>query len=215
MQSKADNPSRHLQGQTTLPIIELYFDLCHLKQLYRQGWLQRGIEPTRCESVAEHTCNVALLAMVVADQYFPHLDITTILRLALLHDVGEIDAGDLTPADRVPRAEKVQREYDSLTRVLRRLPHAAQYLALWQEYEAASSPEARLVRQVEKLEMALQASVYEHQQLADLDEFFTSVQPAMEAQPLRQILSALQSLRQTPQAPQNAPDAPTAPEANA
>ena len=196
MKTKAANPSRHLQGRDTPAIIELYFDFCHLKQLYRQGWLQRGIAPRRCESVAEHCFGVAMLAMFLADRYSPELDIAQVLRLALLHDFGEIDAGDLTPQDGVPRAEKVRREQAAVAHVLRRLPDGGRYLALWREYEAGSSPEARFVRQVEKLEMALQASVYEHQKLANLEAFFTSAKQGIEQRSLRDILAALEDLRQ-------------------
>jgi putative hydrolase of HD superfamily len=196
MQTKDTNPSQHLQGKDTTAIIELYFDLCHLKQIYRQGWLQRGISPRRCESVADHSFGVALLVMFLADQYAPHLDMVKLLRLSLLHDVGEIDAGDLTPADGISSADKVQREHASVLRVLRRLPHQDRYLDLWHEYEAGETPEARFVRQVEKLEMALQASVYEHQQLAELGEFFTSTQTALHDTQLQAVLDAIMTLRE-------------------
>ena len=52
------------------------------------------------------------------------------------------------------------------------------------------------MRQVEKLEMALQASVYEHQKLADLTDFFASAQQALEDQTLRQLLAAIEALRE-------------------
>ncbi len=195
MKTKAANPVGHLKGKDTSAIIELYFELCHLKHLYRQGWLQHGIAPCRCESVADHSFGVAMLAMVLADQYVPDLDSAKILRLALLHDFGEIDAGDITPADGVSRAEKVRRERASVMKVLRRLPDGDQYITLWNEYEAGTSPEARFVRQVEKLEMALQASVYEHQNLADLTEFFASTKEALEDRQLRELLSAIEDLR--------------------
>ena len=136
-----------------------------------------------------------MLEMVLADQYVPDLDSAKILRLALLHDFGEIEAGDITPADGVSRAEKVRRERASVMKVLRRLPNGDQYITLWNEYEAGTSPEARFVRQVEKLEMALQASVYEHQNLADLTEFFASTKEALEDRQLRELLSAIEDLR--------------------
>ena len=195
MQTKDGNPSRYLQGKPAGAIIELYFDLCHLKQLYRQGWLQRGISPQRCESVADHSFGVAMLVMLLADRYAPELDMAKLLRLSLLHDVGEIDAGDVTPADGVSSAEKLQLEEASVRRVLRRLPDRQRYLALWHEYEAGATPEARFVRQVEKLEMALQGSVYEHQGLAELGEFFASTKTALEDDHLQKILIALEALR--------------------
>lgn len=195
MQTKDANPSCHLRGKATDAMIELYFDLCHLKQIYRQGWLQRGIPALRCESVADHSFGVAVLVMFLADRYAPELDIAKLLRLSLLHDFGEIDAGDVTPADGVTSDQKVQREQASMWRVLRRLPDRERYIALWQEYETGASPEAHFVRQVEKLEMALQASVYEHQRLAELGEFFASTRTALQDDQLHDILTALEDLR--------------------
>ncbi|MCZ6873172.1 MAG: HD domain-containing protein [bacterium] len=195
MQTKNTNPSRHLQGKEASAIIELYFDLCHLKQIYRQGWLQHGISPLRCESVADHSFGVAMLVMFLADQYAPELDMAKLLRLSLLHDFGEIDAGDVTPADGVSSAEKVQSEHASVLRVLRRLPEQDRYLALWHEYEVGVTLEAGFVRQVEKLEMALQASVYEHQKLAELGAFFASTKTALDDAQLLTILAAIDALR--------------------
>lgn len=195
MKTKAANPIRHLKGKDTLSIIKLYFEFCHLKQIYRLGWLQRGISPLRCESVADHSFGVAMLAMFLADKHFPHLDTSKILRIALLHDFGEIYAGDITPTDRISRTEKVRREYASVIKVLSPLPGGNRYIKLWLDYVDGRSPEARFVCQVEKLEMALQASVYEHQKLADLADFFASVKKALEHHQLRKLLTALEDLR--------------------
>ena len=88
--------------------------LPQLKQLYRQGWLKRGVPPERCESVAEHTLGVAVLVMLLADTRFPELDAQKVLRMALLHDFGEIDAGDFTPIDGISLQEKHRLEKESV-----------------------------------------------------------------------------------------------------
>ncbi|HYO58827.1 HD domain-containing protein [Archangium sp.] len=64
MQTKAAPPIALLQGRSTLALIEAYFELNHLKQLYRQGWLRVGLARERCESVAEHSFGVALLCLL-------------------------------------------------------------------------------------------------------------------------------------------------------
>jgi putative hydrolase of HD superfamily len=81
--------------------------------------------------------------------------------------------------------------------VLGKLPGGLQYLALWDEYEAQSTPEARFVRQIDRLEMGLQASVYERQGLGDLSEFYASADAALSAPELRAILEGLQDLRRS------------------
>jgi putative hydrolase of HD superfamily len=201
MQTKAPLPVTHLQGRKTSPLIEAYFEFSHLKQLYRQGWLRRGIPPDRCESVAEHSFCVALLALFLADACLAGLDLSKVVRMALLHDFGEIYAGDLTPGDMVGPQEKHQLEEQSVVQVLKKLPHGTAYIALWEEYERGESPEAQFVRQVDRLEMALQASVYEHQGWADLAEFFASAEQATSMPPLRAILAELQALGEGSKSP--------------
>lgn len=195
MHTKASIPVSQLSARQVAPLIEAYFEFNHLKQLFRQGWLQRGIPHARCESVAEHTFGVAVLALFLADAHFPALDASKVLRLALLHDFGEIYAGDITPADGIERSEKGRLERHAVLQVLHKLPRGADYIALWEEYERGASPEAQFVRQIDRLEMALQASVYEHQGLADLSEFFTSVEQALAAPALQAILHELKALR--------------------
>jgi putative hydrolase of HD superfamily len=198
MQTKAPPPILQLRGRETPPLVEAYFEINHLKQLYRQGWLRRGIPRERCESVAEHSFAVALLALLLADVQAPGLDLSKALRMALLHDLGEIYAGDLTPADAVSAGEKHRLEEQAVVQVLAKLPGGAAHVALWQEYERGASPEARYIRQVDRLEMALQASVYESQGLADLAEFFASAGHDLFLPRLRGILAALEALRPWP-----------------
>ena len=133
MQTKDTNPSRHLQGKEASAIIELYFDLCHLKQIYRQGWLQHGISPLRCESVADHSFGVAMLVMFLADQYAPELDMAKLLRLSLLHDFGEIDAGDVTPNWMKSKAERRRRVFPLFraTRLWAALPNSGRMVKLF------------------------------------------------------------------------------------
>ena len=195
MQVKAAVPAIDLQGQDVLPIIEAYFEFVHLKQLYRQGWLRHGISTERCESVAEHSFAVALLVLFLADAHFPHLDRDKALRMALLHDFGEIYAGDFVPADGLSVQEKHRLEKNSIVQVLTKLPNGPTYVALWEEFERGGSAEAQLVRQVDRLEMALQAGVYEHQGLADLAEFFDTAAASLDAPVLQGILDRLRDLQ--------------------
>lgn len=177
------------------PLLESYFQAAHLKQLYRQGWLRRGVSDDRCESVADHSYGTALLAMLLADAVRPDLDAGKVLRLALLHDLGEVHAGDLTPADGVTAAEKHDREAVGIRRILAGIPGSDRHVALWEEYEAQQTPEARFVRQVDRLEMALQAVVYEAQGDAGLAEFLESARRDIDDPALTPLLDELVELR--------------------
>lgn len=195
MQIKNSPPLTLFPEQRLSSLIRLYLEANQLKQLYRQGWLQRGVPAERCESVAEHSFGVATLALFVADALFPQLDRQRLLRMALLHDFGEIHAGDLTPADGVSSAEKRRRETASVERVLAGLPGGAEYVALWREYEEGVSAEARLLRLLDRLEMGLQALIYERQGSADLSEFHATVDAADWPPELRDVLGELAGLR--------------------
>lgn len=195
MQTKAALPITLLAGKNTMPIVQVYFEFNHLKQLYRQGWLQHGIETKYCESVAEHSFGVALLALLLVDTYSLNLDKTKVMQMALIHDLGEVYAGDFTPSDKIDKQEKYQLERNSLTQILDKLPNCSYWIDLWEEYEQGKSPEARFVRQIDQLEMVLQASVYEHQELANLSEFFTSTNQALQSSELQPIFQVLESLR--------------------
>jgi putative hydrolase of HD superfamily len=194
VKTKANHPKNPSINQNTNPVISTYYDLVHLKHLYRQGWLEHEIPQDRCESVAEHTFGVALISMIVADLYFPELDLQKVLRMALIHDLGEVYAGDIIPKSRIKAEHKHQREKESLCQVLGELPQVEYYLELWEEYETGKSPEARFVRQIDKLEMALQAQIYERQTQRDLKDFYISAEKNINNPKLNDILQELKTL---------------------
>ncbi|AFY58116.1 putative HD superfamily hydrolase [Rivularia sp. PCC 7116] len=195
METKGDLPLSFLKDKNTLPIIEAYFEFVQLKQLYRQGWLNQGISPQNCESVAEHSFCVALLALFLADQYSIKVDSARVIKMALIHDLGEVYAGDFTPTDNIDKNQKYQLEKQSVVKVLGKLRNGHEWIALWEEYEQGESAESQFVRQLDKLEMALQASVYEHQNNLNLSVFFASANRSLSSVELKFIFSNLELLR--------------------
>lgn len=180
MKVKAENPIRFLDSEEAPPTIAAYYEICHLKQLYRQGWLRRGVPAERCESVADHSFAMILLTLWLAPTVKnPPLDVDKAVNIAILHEIGEVYAGDIIPADEISPEEKHRLEEESVRTVFARLPQGAEYHALWEEYEAGATPEARFVRQVDRLEMAMQASVYHRQGMPGMEEFFTSTRAVL------------------------------------
>ena len=104
MESKRAQAIETLAGKDVLPIVRVFYEFNHLKSLYRQGWLRAGIPKAHCETVAEHSLGVALLALFLADAYCPELDKGRLVRMGLLHDFGEIYAGDIVPGNKIGRA---------------------------------------------------------------------------------------------------------------
>lgn len=204
METKRPGAIRHLPPGTATPLLRAMYEFQHLKTLYRQGWLRAGIPRDQCESVAEHSMGVAMLSLFLADAHFPELDRTKILLLALLHDFGEIHAGDIVPG-KMTLEEKHALEKAAVERVLSKLPNGREYLAVWEEYEACETPEARLVKQVDRLEMGIQASIYEHENFANLSDFFDSTDKALSSPELRALYGELVRLR--------GPSAPAVPRA--
>jgi putative hydrolases of HD superfamily len=121
----------------------------HLKNVYRSAWLSGG-QP---ESTAAHTWRLGLMALVLG-RYFPQADLGKLLKMCLIHDLGEAISGDI-PA--IYQSASTPSRADLLT-LLAPLPAdiQAEIVALWDEYEAASTPEAQIAKALDKLETSLQ-----------------------------------------------------------
>ena len=193
MQTKAPPPRLAVSTASLHPVLHAWFEMSQLKHLFRQGWLRAGLPRQQCESVAEHSLGVAFLTLLLADEYVPGVNANRAVRMALLHDLGEARVGDLTPHDGVASSDKHQRERDAVREILSGLPRSADYLALWEDYEAGASAEARLVKQADRLEMALQATVYRAQAGLSVEDFFNSARAAIRDPQLQALLAELES----------------------
>jgi putative hydrolases of HD superfamily len=124
-----------------------------LKDTLRSSHTSTG----RPESVAEHTWRLCLMAVILRHQ-FPDVDFSKLVRMCLIHDLGEAIGGDIPAVEQDVAAPKSDGERRDLQTVLAPLPErtSSELLALWDEYEAAVSPEARLAKAFDKLETILQ-----------------------------------------------------------
>lgn len=178
------------------PLLAAYLEINHLKQLYRQGWLRSGIPPEQCELVADHIYGMSMLAWLVIDGGLaPGVERDKALCMVLAHELGEIYTGDIVPGDKVPPEEKHRLERDGLMRVVEKLPNGHELVDLWEEFEAGASPEARLVKQLDRLEMALQALVYEKQGYKNMHSFYHSTEEAVRSPELASLLDNVLNLR--------------------
>ncbi|TVR53425.1 MAG: HD domain-containing protein [Puniceicoccaceae bacterium] len=140
------NPSPRLRSQ-----IAFLLEADRLKQVLRRT---RLIHLDRRENSAEHSWHLALAALLLtADEGAPGLDLLKILRLVILHDLVEIDAGDTFAYDTAGRSGQAEREARAADRLFALLPpdQAASFRALWDEFEAAKSPEARFAAALDRL----------------------------------------------------------------
>ncbi len=139
-------------------VINVFQSFLRLKSLYRQGWLQREVPEDKNESVADHSFGIAMLALLLCPA---HLDKLKVLEIALLHETGESIIGDLTPADNFTDEEKSRMELEAVEDILRKLPNGKRLIGLWKEFEFETSEEGKFVKQLDKLEMGLQAEVFD------------------------------------------------------
>jgi putative hydrolase of HD superfamily len=143
----------------------------------------------RPESVGDHSFRAAFLALVFSLLQAPGaapLDTLRLVSMALVHDLAEARVGDITPFCGVPEDDKHAREAAGLDAILAGVPErvATPLRALWDEYEAQETAEARAMRQIDKLDMVLQARDYEDQRrapAADLDTFYRTARAALHA----------------------------------
>jgi putative hydrolase of HD superfamily len=182
-----------------------------LKDEERTGWVLRGV--ARPESVGDHSWGTALLCLLYGGR--EGVDLDCALRIALVHDLAEAVVGDIAArvsegARVASREEKARREaaaMDGLAADLARAaPDAPDVRALWQEYEDARSAEARLVRDMNLVDMVLQAVVYEEGRRYDpeanrhhfpdferLDEFFATSEPRLSTDTGRALFAAVRA----------------------
>lgn len=125
-----------------------------LKTTRRSGWTSAG----EVESVAEHTWRLCLMALVLHRE-FPDVDFARLAKICIVHDLGEAIGGDVPAPEQAARGgAKAADERRDLLRLVAPLPAGIRHeiVELWDEYEAARTPEARLAKALDKLETILQ-----------------------------------------------------------
>ncbi len=159
-----------------------------LKDVLRSGHTAQG----RRESTAEHSWRLCLMVLVFA-QELPGIDLLRLLKICIIHDLGEALGGDIPAVEQDGTPDKNRREREDLLTLLAPLPPALQqeFLGLWDEYDAAATPEARAAKALDKLETLIQ-----HNQGANPPDFdyrfnLTYGQKYTDADPLFVALRAL------------------------
>ena len=124
-----------------------------IKNVTRQAWTSEG----RHESTAEHSWRLCLLALTL-ESYFPQVDFSRVIRICIVHDLGEAISGDIPATEQPVGQVKSDQERRDLLQLLEPLPETiqAQIVGLWDEYDAAQTLEARFAKALDKLETIIQ-----------------------------------------------------------
>lgn len=134
-----------------------------LKDTLRSAYTRNG----RTESVADHSWRLALLVMTFAD-HLQDVDLLRLLKICVLHDLGEAMNGDIPAPDQDASSPKSGEERDDFLALIAPLPASvrADFLLLWDEYENGESREAKVAKGLDKIETILQ-----HNQGSNPDNF--------------------------------------------
>ena len=170
-------------------LLDFFQKVLDLKNVPRQGWKDK-LQIDNVESVAEHTYSTAIISMIYSDLH--ELDTEKIIKMALLHDLSESITGDLTP-DKISKKSKYEKENHAMKQILSNLPSniSESYYKIWDEYQKVSSEEAKLVHEIDKLEMVFQAKYYydKGHSKEKLRSFFQTANIEIKNKYLRDILS--------------------------
>jgi putative hydrolase of HD superfamily len=112
------------------------------------------IDGSRRENSAEHSWHIMLYALILADQAKPGVKIDRVLKMLLLHDLVEIDAGDAPIHGAVDHKAMAAKEVAAADRLFALLPddQANEFRALWDEFEAAQSPDAIFAKSIDRFQ---------------------------------------------------------------
>jgi putative hydrolases of HD superfamily len=131
--------------------LEFVIAVDKLKNVLRESHLTDG---SRQENSAEHSWHVAVMAMLLYEHAPADVDVLHVIRMLLVHDIVEIDAGDTYCYDTDGIIDKVERERQAAIRLFGLLPddQSSEFLALWEEFEAIRTPAAALANAVDRLQ---------------------------------------------------------------
>jgi putative hydrolase of HD superfamily len=138
----------------------LYQQLAFIREADKMKGILRAnmmLDGTRQEDDAQHSWHIALMALVLSEYARPGVDIDRAMRMLLVHDMVEIDAGDTYAYDEVAGADKRERECAAAQRIFGMLPQnqGDALRMLWEEFEACQTPSAQYANAIDRLQPLL------------------------------------------------------------
>ena len=130
-------------------ILNFIVEIEKLKDIHRKT---RPVGLNRYENSAEHSWHVCISALMLKDYANEEIDINRVIKMLLIHDLGEIDAGD-TIIYSSETQEIKNKEAEGIKRILKILPEneSKKYLELWHEFEAGETPDSKYARSIDRV----------------------------------------------------------------
>ena len=144
-----------MQPDQLVKQIEFIKEIDKLKYIQRRTKL---FNSDRNENDAEHSWHLAMMAIILAQHSNTEIDVLKVLKMLLIHDIVEIDAGDTFIYDTQKSHTNTDEERLAAERIFGILPaeQAAEYIAIWEEFEESKTDEAKFARSMDRLEPLLQ-----------------------------------------------------------
>ena len=141
--------------------VELLQQLDFIKEIDKIKYIQRRtklIGSDRNENDAEHSWHLAMMAIVLAEHSNEPIDVLKVVKMVLIHDIVEIDAGDTFIYDENKDHSNTEEERAAANRIFGLLPkrQSEEMIAIWEEFEAGKTQEAKFARAMDRLEPLLQ-----------------------------------------------------------
>jgi putative hydrolase of HD superfamily len=177
-----------------MKLISFFEIVGKLKTLKRTGWIKNKVPSP--ESVADHSFRTAVMAMVLAPKI--GVNVEKAIKMALIHDIGEAKIGDVITMQGkqklVNYLEKLKLEDKAFEEIFS-LIDGSEYILLFKEFEENKTKEAKFVKELDKLEMAMQAYEYEKRYKINLEIFFENSKVLISSKEIREILAEIEKLR--------------------
>lgn len=143
--------------------MRFYLLATQLKYKIRSGWDKThwNVSKERIESIAEHVYGTCILALSIDSEFKTDLDINKVIKMLVLHELGEVIIGDITPFDNITPEEKMQKEHEAMKEVIGNLIKQDEFLSLLFEFDEKKSKEAIYAYHCDKLEADIQAKIYQ------------------------------------------------------
>jgi len=134
--------------------LEFILEVDKLKQIFRQTFIS---DSSRKENDSEHSWHLALMAVLLKEYSNEPVDILKVIKMVLIHDIVEIDAGDTYCYDDKGAMDKIEREQKAADRIFGMLPEEQcnEFKALWKEFDEMSTPEAKFAAALDRLQPLL------------------------------------------------------------
>ncbi|HIR94241.1 MAG TPA: HD domain-containing protein [Candidatus Egerieimonas intestinavium] len=134
--------------------VSFLLEVDKMKKIYRQTHI---LGKDRAENDAEHSWHLALMAFLLAEYANEQVDVAKVMKMVLVHDLVEIDAGDTYAYDEAGNASKRQRELQAAERIFGLLPgeQGQELRALWDEFEEYETPEAKYAHTLDNFQPLL------------------------------------------------------------